>query len=566
MFKNQKLGTKLILGFGAAMLITLLLGVYSLYQINHINRLAQGISNDNLPGAALAGEIDARARQEFTYLQMHILTDDENTARDYESGMDQTIRRIDEDMRAYESTIMLAEDRNLYEQTQQAYHNWANIRDEVFQLSKEGYKTEANQEIGALFELSSRLTDLTDQMMSWNAEQGSIAGTQIQGSMRQAITGIMIGMAIAIVIGVILTYLLTRSIVNPIREVITVLTNGAEQVSASSTQLSGSSQELSEGASEQAAGLQQTTSSLEEMSSQAKQTAENAGQAERAMNEAGTIVAGGVEAMERMSKAMNDIQSASEKTSKIINTIDDIAFQTNLLALNAAVEAARAGEAGKGFAVVAEEVRSLAQRSADAARNTSDLIAQSQKNSEEGAAASKEVSENLVRIKESAVNVNTLITEISAAGKEQATGIAELNSVMAEMDKVVQRNASGSEEAASSSEELSSQAQELKNIVGQLIDLIGEQVDRPAGNRIRPSSSSNGYAQQNGNVYASYGGSTDRSEYEYQVNGNGNGSGHRKHLRTGQSKSGNNSQNSKSAVSDEAKRAIPLDDDDLSDF
>jgi len=281
--------------------------------------------------------------------------------------------------------------------------------------------------------------------------------------------GVILGLGVAIGLG----YLIIRSIKGSLKSISDRLTAGAEQVNASSVQLSGASQDLAESSSEQAAGLQQTTSSLEQISAQTKQTASNANEAERAMKETEPKLISGVEAMKRMNNAISEIQNSSDETSKIIQTIDEIAFQTNLLALNAAVEAARAGDAGKGFAVVAEEVRNLAQRSAEAAKNTSQLIEKSQMSSKRGSEVAKEVSENLKNIEESVQNVSTLVVEISAAADEQRVGIEEMNSVIHEMDKVVQNNASTSEETASSAEELSSQASEMNFIVEELVSLVG---------------------------------------------------------------------------------------------
>lgn len=278
----------------------------------------------------------------------------------------------------------------------------------------------------------------------------------------------------AIIILALISIWVTRfNIMKPMNRIIQHLKSNALNLSGAADQLSGSSQSLAESSSEQAASLQETTSSLEEMSSQIKQTAVNSGHAEHAMNESKPLVKNGVLAMRRMTQAMDEIKTSSLETSKIIKTIDDIAFQTNLLALNAAVEAARAGEAGKGFAVVAEEVRSLAQRSADAARDTSDLIERSQSSSERGSSVASEVSENLEKIEESISSVSAVVLKISAASQEQAVGIQQMNSVMSEMDNVVQGNASDSEDSASAAEELSSQASELQNIVRELVDLVG---------------------------------------------------------------------------------------------
>ena len=269
------------------------------------------------------------------------------------------------------------------------------------------------------------------------------------------------------------------STTNVLKNIIHKLNGGAEQVNESSAQLSSSSQSLAESSSEQAASLQQTTSSLEEISSQTKQTTQNVIQVEQEMDSnAKPMVESGKQSMGKMIEAMNNIENSSAETSKIIKTIDDIAFQTNLLALNAAVEAARAGEAGKGFAVVAEEVRNLAQRSAEAAKNTSDLIEESQENSLEGSKIAEEMAEKLDNIALSVDSVHTLVREIAIAAKEQQTGIEEMGSVMHEMDKTVQGNASSSEQTASSAEELSSQANELNKLVIELATLAGATVEQ----------------------------------------------------------------------------------------
>ena len=395
-------------------------------------------------------------------------------------------------------------------------------------------------------------------------------GDETQAIVTQYIWIQSVGVFLAVAGAILFGWIMSMSINGALSKIIDRLTAGAEQVNSSSNQLSGSSQELAESASEQAASLQQTTSSLEEIGVQTKKTAENAGAANRAMQETEPRVASGVEAMKRMNSAMEEIKSSALETSKIIRTIDDIAFQTNLLALNAAVEAARAGEAGKGFAVVAEEVRSLAQRSAEAARNTAQLIESSQATSDRGAAVAEEVSENLQKIEESVSSVGTIVNEISAAANEQQTGIEEMSTVMHEMDKVVQGNASNSEQSASAAQELSSQATELKHIVSSLRGLVGgtssnensgnhingkASLSKPGQGGFKKMVSSAQFKTQNGNGSSNTDGfSRKNSSNRHNGFGAGTASAHP------------SNGNKRPLAQPKSHELIPLDDDDLSDF
>ena len=203
-----------------------------------------------------------------------------------------------------------------------------------------------------------------------------------------------------------------------------------------------------------------------------RQNADNAGHANALMGETETLVNRGAAVMRRMSGTMEQIKASSVQTAKIIKTIDEIAFQTNLLALNAAVEAARAGEAGKGFSVVAEEVRNLARRSAEAARNTSDLIEESSRHADAGVSVSSDMAKDLQGIQASAGKVATLISEIAAASKEQAQGIDQVNTAVSEMDKVVQGNAAHAEESAGAAQELESQSRDLDATIADLTMIV----------------------------------------------------------------------------------------------
>ncbi|MBD3421343.1 MAG: hypothetical protein GF398_14600 [Chitinivibrionales bacterium] len=301
------------------------------------------------------------------------------------------------------------------------------------------------------------------------------------------LTMIIISVA-GIVLGVVLMILITGSIVGPIKKIILSLTSGSNQVSSASEQLSSSSQQLSEGASEQASSLEEISSSLEEMASMTRQNSDNTVQADSLVKDSNELVGQGKAAMERMNTAINEIKNSSDETAKIIKTIDEIAMQTNLLALNAAVEAARAGEAGRGFAVVAEEVRSLAQRSAEAAKVTSELIANSQGNAERGVGLAEEAHGSIISIAESSTRISSLISEITAASKEQAQGIDQVNTAVAQMDKVTQSNAANAEESASAGEELSGQAQQLNAIVSELENMVGAGTQNGARNSLSRNS------------------------------------------------------------------------------
>jgi len=291
----------------------------------------------------------------------------------------------------------------------------------------------------------------------------------IMSATRLTVTSFSIG---AVIASILLGIAIIRSITKPIELVITGLHEGATQLSSASSQVAEASQQMAEAASEQASSLEETSASLEEMSSMIKQNADSAHQADQMATETRGAAEQGLKAMTVMTEAINKIESSAGETAKIIKTIDEIAFQTNLLALNAAVEAARAGDAGKGFAVVAEEVRNLAQRSAEAAKTTSALIEGSQQNASHGVEASKGVGQFLEKIAGNVGKMKQLISEVAAATGEQSQGIEQINTAVSHLDSVTQSNAASSEEAASASEELSAQSDELTHMVRALVATV----------------------------------------------------------------------------------------------
>jgi methyl-accepting chemotaxis protein len=313
---------------------------------------------------------------------------------------------------------------------------------------------------------------LLDQVVTLNeaAAQASVrAAEETAGwSKATASAGTLAGFGIALALGV----LVSLSVSGSLRRIIAGLSEGAEQVSAAAGQVSAASQSLAAGASQQAAGIEEASAALEEMASMTRRTADNAGQADRIVKETLTVVEQADRSAQSLTTSMQEISKASEETSKIIKTIDEIAFQTNLLALNAAVEAARAGAAGAGFAVVADEVRSLAMRAADAAKNTAGLIEGTVKKIRIGSQTVAETSTAFSAVSTRTARLSELVAEIAAASSEQSQGIAQVNAAVTGIDKVTQQSAANAEESASSAEEMSAQAEQMKAMVQEMVMLV----------------------------------------------------------------------------------------------
>ena len=277
-------------------------------------------------------------------------------------------------------------------------------------------------------------------------------------------SGAIMVVALCTIIGV----MLSRFICTPLNRITGMLMDSACQVAAAAGQTAASSQTLAEGASEQAASIEDTSSSMEEMSSMTQRNAENSRHVDGLMQQASAAVTDAGNAIMQLTESMKAISSASEETSKIVKTIDEIAFQTNLLALNAAVEAARAGQAGAGFAVVADEVRNLALRAATAAQNTSGLIEGTIQRIGDGVQMVSRLDQVFSTVTRTTNEVEQLMRDISSASVEQARGIEQLSAALLEMDHVTQSVAASAEETAGTSEEMSEQAEYLRHMVSDL--------------------------------------------------------------------------------------------------
>jgi methyl-accepting chemotaxis protein len=504
MFKKMKLGVKLISGFVAIAIIAAIIGIIGISSLNSTSNELNEIGNVNLPSVQQLLTIEAELNS-IKACQRTLMIESlngEDRKRQY-SNVDAARGVYKNAFTKFEEIKKSAELEKMWKEFVTAVGEWRDANDRFFQLSDQYEKAPANSTTKD--ELYAKLYNLgmgegrtkQEAAVKYLSDMISIINSQAEATTRQAVSDasrsntimaatIICGVLGAILLGIVLALSITR----PINRIVKALSEGAEQVGSASEQVAGASQSLAEGASEQASSLEETSSSLEEMSSMTKQNAENAKQANILAADASGAADRGSEAMNGMANAMQEIKKSSDETAKIIKVIDEIAFQTNLLALNAAVEAARAGEAGKGFAVVAEEVRNLAQRSAEAAKNTSALIEGSQKNAENGVRSTEELVGILNEITDSIKKVSALVGEVSAASDEQAQGIGQVNTAVAQMDQVTQQNASSAEESSSASEELAAQGQQMQEIVADLNRLVGGK-DTALGDFSRSRSSNN---------------------------------------------------------------------------
>jgi methyl-accepting chemotaxis protein len=469
--KHMTLGTKLSVGFGVCILVIIALSAVTLIELGQLGRL-QNSGGKAAKNAVIITEAAGLGEQSYSVVADAIINRDLSvTEKAWGDVKGENSKRF----KALEAICETPEEKTLLKKALGDYGEVVRLfEQELLPLLKANGDAPKISAINAGIDPHKKAIRESLGAISRSITKEAEKGDLDFDSSRSWLMSMSIMLSLAGVLGALaLAFFLTRSITRPINRIIAGLSEASEQVSSAAGEVSSASQSLAEGSSEQAATVEETSSSLEEMSSMIKQNAENAGQADSMMKGAGQVVNEANTSMYQLITSMAEISKASEETSKIIKTIDEIAFQTNLLALNAAVEAARAGEAGAGFAVVAGEVRNLAVRSAEAAKNTAALIEGTVKKVSDGMVLVKTTSDAFDKVAGSAGKVGELVSEISAASNEQARGIEQINIAVTEMDKVTQGNAAIAEESASASEELSAQAEEMKGFVGRLAAMVG---------------------------------------------------------------------------------------------
>ena len=537
-FKNMKIGARLIVGFSLVALITGFVGMFGVYNLNSTNdKYSKLYTNYGIPLGSIA-----KASIQYQHIRVElrniVLANTNEKREEIAKKIENNNNEMQNELLKFKDSLQTKEEKLAYENLQKALVEYKPAEEQIVKAATIGNLKEANTilEADASAKLVTNVMQYIDELFKLKDDNGKGLSqdytTQAQRMIVLVIGIVVMGILIAMSLGIIISRMISKPVIamvgvaqkvaegdlrveidyeskdevgilaNAFRKMTTNLNEvmynisvAAEQVSAGSTQLSDSSMALSQGATEQASSISELSASIEEIASQTKVNADNAKEANRITEATKLSATEGNDQMKEMLKAMADINEASMNISKIIKVIDDIAFQTNILALNAAVEAARAGQHGKGFAVVAEEVRNLAARSSNAAKETTAMIEGSIKKSEGGTKIANETALALNSIVDKIASVADLIGNIDIASNEQAAGIEQINQGILQVTSVVQTNSATSEESAAASEELASQAILLEDQVAkfkiQKMDksILYSEYDRPQQREVVTSNS-----------------------------------------------------------------------------
>ncbi len=493
--KNVTIGRKITRLSAFVMLLSMAVGLTGLVNISRMDRYEKGTVNDALPGIYQMGAIDGMAKDIRVRMLMHVSSQNPDEMMALESEIGALHGRILGALNDYSKTIERAEDRKSFDKIGPAFDrffgNWERIRtlsraahhDQAYAL----YKSDAVPALDSLF-------SATGSLIAQHKSLGDEYAASAEAATSDARWWIWTTLLFSMIVGGGACALLVRGTNAVLRHSAGELSDGAEQIASAAEQVAWSSQRLAQGSSEQAASLEDTSASAEEIAAMTRKNAENSQSAAELMSAVDRHVKDGNQTLERMIESMDQINSSSSRISKIIKVIDEIAFQTNILALNAAVEAARAGEAGMGFAVVADEVRNLAQRSAQAAKDTAALIEESIATSREGSEKLTQVTEVMREITESAAKVKTLVDEVSLGSQEQSRGVDQISKAITQMSQITQSAAASAEESASASEELSAQSSTMRGVVEELQALVTDPKSSQPAKKEEPAKVHSGLA------------------------------------------------------------------------
>lgn len=471
--KDLKISHKLLVLIVVALFLVTIVGTVSYYFSNKSNTAIISLYKDHLIPIKNLSQISINSNTSNADLLAMLLSDTKTKKQNYFNDMKKRGDENSKTLTDYKSAKLTPQEQNILPLMEGARDKYVASRTKVANFAFSGkvqeglsiYRSETkeifNEYIKNLNNLIEINTKIANDINTQNQKDANLSNTII-------LTTLITSFILLIYLGLTITKIITV----PIIEAVDQLEEGATQVAEASRQLSAASEQLAQGSTEQAAAIQETSASIEESDSMVKQNAENTQQAAALANDTRKFADRSSDEMDKMLLSMEELQKSSDEIAKVIKVIDDIAFQTNILALNAAVEAARAGDVGKGFAVVAEEVRNLAQKSAQATKDTAVIIEKNITLSQQNMEATQLVNKDIKEIDLQAKKVSELLNEIAVASNEQAQGIDQIDKAILQMEQVLQSNASTAEESASASHELSSQAASVKDIVNSLFIMV----------------------------------------------------------------------------------------------
>ena len=502
-----KISTRLTVGFAALAALMALLGAFSIHRLLAIHDEFDMVMQDRYPKLQVAGEIKGVNNEVSQALRNLFVVSDPDDIKAQYDVIAGSSKRTNANIEKLTQTITSDAGKAALAKLNAARAEYRAPRDKMIELLKAGRSEEAKNVL--LLELRPKQVAYMDRLEDLIKLQDKLmvaSGDEVSRTVDRAKTTIVVLLAIAGVFALITAVWIIRSVTRPIAEAVTIargvaagdlsmefeahgtnetglllgalhemktrlahivgdVRGNAEGVASASAQISQGNNDLSARTEQQASALQQTAASMEQLGATVRQNADNAKQADQLARGASTVAIQGGEVVGQVVETMKGINDSSKKVADIIGVIDGIAFQTNILALNAAVEAARAGEQGRGFAVVASEVRSLAQRSADAAKEIKTLIAASVERVEQGTAQVDRAGETMREVVASIRRVTDIVAEISAASTEQSGGVAQIGQAVSQMDQATQQNAALVEESAAAAESLKGQAHQLVDAV-----------------------------------------------------------------------------------------------------
>ncbi len=506
-FFDLKIATKLILSFGAVLLLTAALGVSAIFSMARINTASTDLSANWMPSVLAAMSMRSDVSDFRRWELAHMLAAQDADMALNEARMTQTQAKLKADGDNYRRLISEPGEQEIFDRFLALNDEFMRLHTSMLSLSREMKKEDARAlAVGTSAKVMTEMMLVLDKMVSINTDGGarsSASADATYAASRASLIGLLVG---AVVIGILLALWVARSVARPLIAAVGVarqvaagdltahivvqskdetgqlmqalkdmnaslqnlvgqVRSGTDNIATASSQIAAGNQDLSSRTEQQASSLEETASSMEELTSTVKQNADNARQANTMALSSSSIAIEGGKVVSEVVGTMASINASSRKIVDIIAVIDGIAFQTNILALNAAVEAARAGEDGRGFAVVATEVRNLAQRSAAAAKDIKVLIGDSVEKVEAGSKLVDQAGRSMDDIVASITRVTDIMSEITAASSEQSVGIEQVNQAIAQMDQVTQQNAALVEEAAAAAEAMQEQAASLSAVV-----------------------------------------------------------------------------------------------------